>query len=215
MKTIGEQGEVEIVDVTKQNPNIIEQDPADTIQIDEDIMDTKAQEQEMIEGNAYAKLASSESVLEQIQPYLPITHPVSTETPHDTNQGTEDLTSTKGEATQATKKLTSQAPSNNENVTIDTPRKESPTTTSEAQTVDKSVASTEQPIEDQQDSQAIVLVKLVKSKEKKMKKHSFQIDLSKPIVLPNVDVSKLKGQALIEFGELCKAKDEQEKQMAL
>lgn len=48
-----------------------------------------------------------------------------------------------------------------------------------------------------------------------MKKHSFKLDLSKPIVLLNVDISKLKGQALIEFGELCKAKAEQEKHMAI
>lgn len=103
-------------------------------------------------------------------------------------------------------------PSSTENVTTETPSIEAPTdttkATSEVQEIDKSVASTEQPTEGQQASQAIVLVQPVKGKEKKMKKHSFKLDLSKPIVLPNVDISKLKGQALIEFGKLCKAKAE-------
>lgn len=63
IKNVGEQVEVEIVDVTEKDPNIIKQDHVGTIQIDEDIMDTEAQEQEMIEGNAYAKLVSSESML--------------------------------------------------------------------------------------------------------------------------------------------------------
>lgn len=173
----------------------------------------------MIEGNAYAKLVSSESVLEQVKSYPPVSQHVSTETPQDTKQGKEGQQSTKGEATsQATEEQTSQAPSSTENVTTETPRKDSPKATSEAKEIDKCVVSTEQPTKGKQASQAIVLVQPVKassSKEKKMKKHSFKLDLSKPIVLPNVDISKLKGQALIEFGELCKAKVEQERQMAI
>lgn len=82
IKSADEQGEVEIVDIT-------EQDPAGTIQLDEDIMDTEIQEQEMIEGNAYAKLVSSESVLEQVKSYPLVTQHVSTETPRDTEQGKE------------------------------------------------------------------------------------------------------------------------------
>lgn len=99
VKDVGEQATVEIVDVTEQGPDVTEQDPSDTIQIDEDVMDTEAPEQEMIEGNAYAKLVSSELVLEQVQPYPPVKQPVSTKTPHDTDQGTEGHKSTTREGT--------------------------------------------------------------------------------------------------------------------
>lgn len=47
-------------------------------------MDTEAQEEEMIEGNAYAKLVSSESVLEQVKSYPLVTQQATTEIPQDT-----------------------------------------------------------------------------------------------------------------------------------
>lgn len=170
----------------------------------------------MIAGNAYAKLVPSESVLEQVQPYPPVTHSVATEAPQDTQQGAEVHKSIEGEATpQAIREQTSLDPPHTENVATETPSTEPLKDSTKSKETDKSVASTEQPTKDPQASQAIVLVQPTKSKEKKLKKHSFKIDISKPIVFPNVDISKLKGKALIEFGELCKAKAEQEKQMAI
>lgn len=176
-------------------------------------MDAESLEQEMIEGTTYAKLVSSESVIVQVQPYLSVKPPISTEAPKDTDQGTEGHKSKVAEDT--TKDQKSQAPSSTKNVIAETPSTETPKDTTTAIGTDQSVASTEQPTEGQQASQALVLVHPTKGKEKKVRKHSFKIDLTKLIVLPNVDISKLKGQALTDFNELCKAKAEQEKQLAI
>lgn len=52
IKDVGEQSQVEIVDVTEKDPDVTEkgpdatkQDPANTIQFDEDIMNAEASEQ--------------------------------------------------------------------------------------------------------------------------------------------------------------------------
>lgn len=79
--------------------DITKQDLTETIQPNEDVMDTEVQEQEMIEGNAYAKLVSSELVLEQVKSYPLVSQHVSTETPQDTEQGKEGHQFTEGEAT--------------------------------------------------------------------------------------------------------------------
>ncbi|XP_059066345.1 uncharacterized protein LOC131857662 [Cryptomeria japonica] len=119
-------GEVEIVDIT-------EQDSASSIQLDEDLMDTGAQEGEMIEGSSYAKLISSELVVEQIKSYPPITQQVTAEKHQDTDQGIEDQKVKPNESTsQATDEQTSQVPSSTETISTETLSKETPKDTIEA-----------------------------------------------------------------------------------
>lgn len=87
-------------------------------------MDEAASEQEMIEGTTYAKLVSSESVLEQVQPYPSVKPPVSTKAPKDTKQATKG---NKSEAVgDTTKDQASQAQTSTANITAKTPSTEPP-----------------------------------------------------------------------------------------
>ncbi|XP_059064936.1 uncharacterized protein LOC131856978 [Cryptomeria japonica] len=154
-----------------------------------------------------------------IKSYPLITQQVSAEKLQDIDQGTKDQKIKPDESTsQAIDDQSSKVPSSTEIIATETPSKETPKVTTEAIGTDTSVVSTEQHTKEGQVSKALVPIqpeKASSSKEKKEKRHSFMIDLSKPIVLPNVDIIKLKGKALIKFGKLCKAKAEQERQIAI